>query len=104
MIAAMLIIGIGIAAGLVVLWATDRLLYEGLAHATWNNMHHASRNSRTVFVVVDSMRVPVENPILVAEVSLEAEAKIRRSLVAHPVQITIMQRMFGKPRITSLKA
>jgi hypothetical protein len=101
---ALFILALVAAAGVIAWLSTDRLLYDGVAHATWNNMAHYSKSTRTVFVVVDPKAVPLDNPIMVAEVSLAASERIRASGAAHPVQVTIMQRMFEKPRIASLKA
>ena len=77
-----------------------RVVYKGLAHAMPNVMPHYSQTTRTVFVVFGD-ELP-DDPILVAEVSLQKAAAIAAAKPAAPVQVIVKQRGNGKPYVASL--
>jgi hypothetical protein len=84
---------------LLVLWlASDRTVYKGHAQAMPNKMPHYSKTTRTVFILVGDKVPGCET--MVAEVPLSTAASIAAAGPMAPVQVTIKQRVFGKPRVT----
>lgn len=80
----------------------DRVIYEGPGFATCDDMKHYSKTTRWVHVVFNE---PIGGEqILSAEVSLSTASRIKASVVAHPVHVTVSQRVGERPRITSLAA
>jgi len=81
------------------LWfLTDRVVYKGNASVIANNMKHYSTTHKTVMVVPHKT---VGGGILVATVTNAKAADIAASALSTR-QITVRQRIFGKPRVTSV--
>lgn len=95
-----LIVAVGLIALLYAPAFKTRVVYAGLAHATPNVMPHYSQTTRTVFVVFGD-ELP-DNPILIAEVSLQKASAIAAAQPAAPVQVVVKQRGKGQPYIASL--
>ncbi len=90
-----------IAVLLFITWlSTDKVVYQGEAHAMPNDMRHYSQRTRTVFIVLGE-KLP-GHEILIGEVSLEQAQEIAEDQPAATVDVTVKKRAFQKPRVTNI--
>ncbi len=85
----------------IVLWLlVDPVIYRGPASVIANNMKHYSTTHKTVMVLRHNAP-DTRSDILVATVT-NAKAKELAAAAISTRQVTVRQRLFGKPRVTSI--
>jgi len=89
-----------IVVALLIWFLTDRVIYKGSASVIANNMKHYSTTHKTVMVLRHNAP-DTKSDILVATVTNAKAAEIARAAITTR-QITVRQRIFGKPRVTSV--
>lgn len=90
-----------ICVALLLLWFfVDPVIYRGPASVIANNMKHYSTTHKTVMVLRHNAP-DTKSDILVATVT-NAKAREIAAAAISTRQVTVRQRLFGKPRVTSI--
>jgi hypothetical protein len=96
----MQIVGLVIIAAVLLWFLVNPVIYRGPASVIANNMKHYSTTHKTVFVMRHNA-TDAKSAILIATVS-NAKAREIAAAATSTRTVTVRQRLFGKPQVTSI--